>query len=115
VLWVVIVVPLAVAAGTSALLVWRETAAANGSRVKGAPKAAGFGRGGQPTPMEAASNEAGLKSFLEPDYWRPLWLRALRIVGLALLMAAAAAAIAIGLYALGRWAGDALRNYVNKG
>jgi hypothetical protein len=115
VVWLLIVVPLLVAGGTSALLVWRETAAANGAaRARGAPRAAGFGQGGQPTPMEG-SGEAGLKTFLEPDYWRPAWIRALRIVMLAVIMAAAATAIAVALYLLGRWAGDAIRNFVTKG
>ncbi|HEX9311976.1 MAG TPA: hypothetical protein VGA30_04005 [Actinomycetota bacterium] len=114
VLWLLIVVPLLVAAGTSALLVWHEMAAANGTRGRGTPTAAGFGRGGRATPVEA-STEPALKTFLEPDYWRPLWVRALRIGALALLMAAAAAAIAVVLFTLGRWAGDALRNFVSKG
>ena len=114
-LWLLIIVPLLVAAGTSALLVWRETAAANGAaRERGAPRAAGFGRGGQPTPMER-SGEAGLKTFLEPDYGRPGWARALRVVVLAAVIAAAATAIAIALYVLGRWAGDAIRNFVSQG
>ncbi|MFL5799572.1 MAG: hypothetical protein ACJ77A_16775 [Actinomycetota bacterium] len=112
--WLLIVVPLVVAGGTSALLVWRETAAANGTRARGAPRAAGFGRGGRATPVEA-STEPALKTFLEPDYWRPLWLRALRIGALALLMAAAAAVIAFGLLTLGRWVGDAIRSFVEKG
>jgi hypothetical protein len=114
VVWLLILVPLLVAAGTSALLVWRETAAANGNRARGTPKAAGFGSGGRPTPMEG-STEAGLKTFLEPDYWRPGWLRALRILVLFLLMAAAAAVISTGLYLLGRWAGEAIKNFVTQG
>jgi hypothetical protein len=114
VVWLLIVVPLLVAAGISALLVWRETAAANGTRGRGAPRAAGFGRGGRATPVEA-STEPALKTFLEPDYWRPLWLRALRIGALALLMAAAAAAIAVVLLTLGRWVDDLIRNFVAEG
>jgi hypothetical protein len=114
VLWLLIVVPLLVAAGTSALLVWREMAAANGRRGRGTPTAAGFGRGGRATPVEA-STEPALKTFLEPDYWRPLWLRALRIAALALLMAAAAAAIAVVLLTLGRWVDDLIRNFVAEG
>jgi hypothetical protein len=114
VVWVVILVALLVAGGTSALLVWREAAAASAARIRGAPKAAGFGQGGEPTPVER-SGEVALKSFLEPDYWRSPWLRALRILFLALLMAAAAAAVAAALFVLGRWAGETLRRFVIQG
>jgi hypothetical protein len=109
--FLLIVVPLAVAAATSVLLVRREAAASAGTATRHTPRAAGFGRGGQPLPVES-SGDAGLSSLLEPDYYRPAWLRLLRIVVLAVLLAATAAAIAGGIFFLLREAGLALKSFM---
>jgi hypothetical protein len=111
VLLLLIVVPLVVAGGTSLLLVRREAAAGAGSATKHAPRAAGFGRGGQPVPLESSS-EPGLSSLLEPDYVRSGWVRVLRVVILALILTLAAAAIAVGIFELLRLAGQAIKDFV---
>jgi hypothetical protein len=110
VFFVLIVLPLAVAAATSVLLVRREAAASAGTATRHTPRAAGFGRGGQPLPVEPG--DAGLSSLLEPDYYRPAWVRLLRIVVLAVLLAATAAAIAGGIFFLLREAGLALKSFM---
>jgi hypothetical protein len=109
-----IVVPLAVAGATSLLLVRREAATAAGSGVKHSPRAAGFGHGGQPVPVEA-NGDAGLKSLLQPDYYRPWWLRLLRFLALAVLVAVVAAIVAAGIYEIGRWVGQVLKDFVARG
>jgi hypothetical protein len=109
-----IVVPLALAAGISLLLVRREATAAAGSALKHPPRAAGFGRGGQPVPVEP-NGDSGLKALLEPDYYRPWWLHALRFLALALLVAFVAAVIAFGIYEMGRWVGQTLKDFITRG
>ena len=108
-----IVVPVFLAGAISFLLVRREAATASGSVVKHPPRAAGFGRGGLPVPVEGSGE--GLRTLIEPDFHRPWWLRILRFVVLAVLLAAAAAAIATAIYFLGKWAGEALKEFVTKG
>ncbi len=110
-----IVVPLVVAGGTSLFLVRREAAAAAaGTALKHPPRAAGFGLGGQPVPVES-NGDAGLKTLLEPDYYRPWWLRVLRFLVLAVLVAIVAAIVAGGIYEIGRWVGQSLKDFVTKG
>jgi hypothetical protein len=115
VLFFLIVMPLVVAAGTSLLLVRREASTATGTALRHPPRAAGFGSGGRPVPVAPESHDAGLDTLLEPDYYRPWWLRALRIAVLAALLGVAAAAIAAGIYELGKLAGQALKDFVTKG
>jgi hypothetical protein len=105
-----IVVPLVVAGGTSLALVRRETAAAAGSVVRHPPSATGFGRGGRPVPVES-NGDAGLATLLEPPIHRPLWVRSLRVLALAMLMVAAAAVIAGAIFEIGKWVGDALKSF----
>ena len=109
-----ILVPLVVAGATSLLLARREATTSAGSVVKHPPRAAGFGLGGRPVPVET-NGEPSLRTLLDPDFHRPWWLRGLRLVALAVLLAAAAAVIAAGIYFLGRWAGEALKAFVTKG
>jgi len=111
VLLFLIVVPLVVAGGISLLLARREAATPAGSVVKHPPRAAGFGIGGRPVPVET-NGEPGLRTLLEPDFHRPWWMRALRILVLAVLLAAAAMVIAAGVYFVGKWVGDALKSFV---
>ena len=113
-LLVLIVLPIAVAAGISLLLVRREAAVSAGMATKHQPRAAGFGQGGRPVPVEP-SGDVGLKSMLEPDYWRPGWLRALRVLVLAVLLAVAATAIAAGVFLLLRVAAQAFVKFVTNG
>jgi hypothetical protein len=114
VFFLLIVVPLAVAAATSVLLARREAAAGAGTATKHTPRAAGFGRGGQPVPVEY-SGEPGLPALLEPDYYRPVWLRLLRALVLAVLLTATAAGIAAGIFFLLRAVGLALKSFVTGG
>jgi len=107
-----IVVPVVVAAGTAVLLARREAATSASPSAKHQPRAAGFGIGGQPVPVERGE---GLKTLLEPDYHRAWWRRALRLVVLAVLLTAAAAVVAAGIYFMGKWAGEALKTFVSKG
>lgn len=108
-----IVVPVVVAAGTAALLARREAAASASPGAKHQPRAAGFGIGGQPVPVERSGD--GLRTLIEPDYFRPWWLRMLRVVVLAVLLTGAAAVAAAAVYVLGKWAGDALKSFVSSG
>ena len=103
-----IVLPMVVAGGISVLLARREAATSASPATKHTPRAAGFGLGGQAVPIDRGD---GLRTLLEPDYYRPWWLRALRLVGLAVLLTAVAAVLAAALYFLGRWAGEALRSF----
>ena len=109
-----ILVPILLAGLISVALARREAATDTGTGVKHAPRAAGFGRGGQPLPIES-TGEAGLKAMLEPDYHRPWWVRTLRLVVLALLLTIAAAFVATALYELGKAAGDAFKHFVTSG
>jgi hypothetical protein len=114
VLLFLIVVPLVLAGGISLLLARREAAVSAGTVAKHQPRAAGFGIGGRPVPVEA-NGEPGLRTLLEPDFHRPWWLRVLRMLVLAVLLAAAAVAVASAIYYLGKWAGDALKSFMLKG
>ena len=111
-LLIVILVPLLVAAGTSFLLVRRETAAAT-TGVRHQPRAAGFGQGGLPVPVQPS--DSGLASLLEPPLRRPWWLRVLHLVLLAVLLTIAAAVVAGGIYELGKLAGQALKRFATGG
>jgi len=113
-LLLLIVVPLAVAAGISLLLVRREAALGAGTATKHQPRAAGFGQGGRPVPVDG-SGDVGLNSLLEPDYWRPGWLRALRVLVLAVIVAVAGTAIAAGIFFLLRMLAQAFIDYVTGG
>ena len=112
-LLIVILVPLLVAAGTSFLLVRRETAAAATTGVRHQPRAAGFGEGGLPVPVQPS--DSGLASLLEPPLRRPWWLRVLRLVLLAVLLTIAAAVVAGGIYELGKLAGQVLKRFATGG
>jgi hypothetical protein len=113
-LLLMIAVPVLVAGGISFLLVRREAALSAGSAAKHQPRAAGFGQGGRPVPVDG-SGDAGLKSLLEPDYWRPGWLRALRVLVLAVIVAVAGTAIAAGIFFLLRILAQAFVDYVTGG
>jgi hypothetical protein len=113
-LLLLIVVPIVVAAGISLLLVRREAALSAGTTAKHQPRAAGFGQGGRPLPVDT-SGDTGLKSLLEPDYWRPGWLRALRVLVLAIVVTVAGTAIAAGIFLLLRMAAQAFIDYVTGG
>ncbi|HXJ66374.1 MAG TPA: hypothetical protein VNN79_21640 [Actinomycetota bacterium] len=110
----VILAPLLVAAATSLLLVRRDAAAAaGGTTLKHPPRAAGFGQGGMPVPVEPT--DSGLAALLEPPLHRPWWLRILRVMLLAVLLTIAAAVIAAGIYELGKWAGEMLKRFATGG
>jgi len=108
----VILVPLLVAVGTSLLLVRRETASAAGT-LKHPPRAAGFGHGGMPVPVEPM--DSGLAALLEPPLRRPWWLRMLRLLVLAVLLTIAAAVVAAGIYEIGKWLGEAFKRFATGG
>ena len=112
-LLLVILVPILVAAATSFLLARREAAATAGTAVKHTPRAAGFGQGGMPVPVEPS--DSGLAALLEPPLRRPWWLRLLRVLVLVVLLSFAAAVVAGGIYELGKWAGQALKHFATGG